>query len=108
MKNHLGVRKPPKRVSFIYPNGRRLKGTVLAEVYEKASYDGGDYLFVVQKIRIDGRASKQYDVRIGYYRKEHAETKWRWGSQTTFQADSRTTTRLLRKAKRSGIFRSDS
>ena|SRR2546425_2445219 len=103
MKHYPGVRKPPKRVSFKYPNGHRLRGVVLEEVYERASYEGGEYLFVVQKIHLDGHSAKQYDVRIGYYRKERREKTWRWGSQTTFQADKTTVARVLRRAMAKNI-----
>ncbi len=103
MKSYPGVRKPPKPTVFKYPNGLSLRGVVIEEIYKRASYPGGDYLFVVQKIRLDSYKGKSSDVRIGYYRKEPGESKWRWGSQTTFQADKKTTEKLLQEAIKKNI-----
>ena len=102
MSGYLGVNKPPKSTKFIYPNGSRRKGTVVSEIYMKASGDGGDYLFVIQTISYEKEPGKPY-VRFGYYRKEHHEKKWRWGSQTTFHTDKKTTEKIIRKAIAKGI-----
>jgi hypothetical protein len=99
-----GVRIPPKKIYFKYPNGHTLRATVTDEVYAKGSGQGGDYLFVVQRI-VNRLQPRKKTIRFGYYRKENHETRWRWGSQTTFHTDRRTTERIIRKAIARGLLR---
>src|SRR2546426_5848062 len=97
MDKYPGVHNPLKPTHFKYPNGHQRRGTIVAEIYARSSGKGGDYLFVIQKIHYDKEPRKHY-IRFGYYRKEHHEKRWRWGSQTTFHTDRRTTEKIIRKA----------
>ncbi|HBA38612.1 MAG TPA: hypothetical protein DCZ05_02385 [Deltaproteobacteria bacterium] len=97
MKNYPGVKSPPKPIHYRYPNGYKLTATVVDEVYARSSGEGGDYLFVIQKIDHPDWSPRS-GIRFGYYRKEKREEKWRWGSQTTFHTDKSTAETIIRKA----------
>jgi len=92
----------PEAIHLPLSNGRRVTREVEQEVFSKPiSHPGGDYLMVIQKITVSGK-KKSY-IRFGYYRKESNEKNWRWGSQTSFETDKRTTETLIRKAMKQGF-----
>lgn len=105
LNKYRGVSNPPKSTHFKYPNGFELRGEVIEEVCAESSGKGGDYLFVIQKIEYEKSPSSARGpwIRFGYYRKEHDEGEYRWGSQTTFHADKETTERIIHKAVEKGI-----
>ncbi len=105
-KNYPGVKNPPKKTKFTYPNGFKLKGEVVDEVRIKTTGKGGDYLFVIQKIEYEEPPDETKEnpwIRFGYYRKEHNEKRYRWGSQTTFHIDIDSTNEIIKKAIYEGI-----
>ena len=88
--------------------GFEIEGKVVDEVRVEPSGKGkgGDYLFVIQKIKYEklpDPEKKNPWIRFGYYRKEHDEEEYRWGSQTTFHADKETTEKIIKKAIDKGI-----
>ena len=106
LKKYRGVRDPPKNTHFKYPNGEEIKGKVVDEVHLENSGKGGDYLFVIQKIEYEDVPEPDAEnpwIRFGYYRKEHDEDKYRWGSQTTFHVDKRRVEEIVKKAVDKGF-----
>jgi hypothetical protein len=87
---------------FVYPNGKHLRGQVVKEISVDWKSSNGDYHLVVQQCDVDG-GLKPYDVRFGYYRRNPGKKRWKWGSQTTFQADKKTVEKVIRKAIKAGL-----
>jgi hypothetical protein len=69
---------------------------------DAASSRRGDYLMVIQEIIGSDQITR---IRFGYYRKEKHEKVWRWGSQTTFVTDKRTTEKIIRNAVGRGLLK---
>lgn len=100
-KRRSGIRPLPRTMHFKYPDGKHLRGKVVEEICHERNYPHGEYLFVVQKCKIEGQMP--YDVRFGYYRRETGKKRWVWGSQTTFQSDKATVEKVIRKAIKAGL-----
>lgn len=93
-------------MKFQYPNKYELHGLVRKEVYHELSGEGGDYVFVIQEVHHQNppEAGKGNTwVRFGYYRKNHGEPRYRWGSQTTFHAPKKDAAKIIQKAIAQGI-----
>ena len=102
VKNKLpGIRDPPKNTKFKYPEGVKIRGKVIKEVRKfKHGTVSGDYCMVIQLVEYpDGKDR----VRFGYYRKKPGDDKFRWASQTTYQAPVDFTQDLIKMAEKEGI-----
>lgn len=96
-----GIRDPPKKLKFKYPEGGKANAEVVKEIRKKKlGTVSGEYCFVIQLVKYPGSEDR---VRFGYYRKKAGDTKYRWASQTTYQAPVSFTKELIRMAEREGI-----
>jgi hypothetical protein len=101
MKDYPGIKKPPKKVRFSYPEGPTSEGTVIKEVGELVDCGiYGDYVFVIQLIDY---GDEDKHVRFGYYRKKPGSDRFIWGSQTTYHTGVDVTNRLINKANKEKI-----
>ena len=96
-----GIKNPPKTVHFKYPEGHRIKATVIKEVKKKKKGTvSGEYCFVIQLIEHPDGENR---VRFGYYRRKEGAKNFRWGSQTTYDAPVNFTKELIKMAEEKGI-----
>ena len=100
-EEYLGIRDPPKYQKFKYPEGGENRAKIIKEVRKKKlGTVSGEYCFVIQLIEYTGEENR---VRFGYYRKKAGENKYRWASQTTYQAPVSFTKELIKMAEKDGI-----
>jgi len=96
-----GIKDPPKTVHFKFPEGHRMKATVIKEVRKKRkSPVSGEYCFVIQLIEHPNGENR---IRFGYYRRKEGAKKFRWGSQTTYHVPVGFTRELIKMAEKEGI-----
>lgn len=99
-----GIRDPPKRITFTYPDGTTKTGTVVDRVESLMEIEGGaDYLWVVEHIEWDDSDEDEHNIRFGYYRRPKGSDRWGWGSQTTFNAPRDITVDLIEEAMDKGF-----
>lgn len=100
----MAIKPIPRNVKWTERNKKdKLTGKVIKEVQETENYSWGDFCRVIQVIRKDGEAEDL--IRLGYYVKNAGfpDSKYMWGSQTTFITKRSTFDKLLQKAKKEGL-----
>src|SRR6266581_3204258 len=99
------LRDPPRKVSFLYPDGYRRQGTMIkATEPELIRSEHGDYAARIELIDFGG---DKRSIRFGYYRREkgrNADNDWNWASRNTWVFSAEVTKRQIEAAKRMGFF----
>lgn len=92
----------PRRVKYKERDGKtETEGWVVKEAYLDEEYPFGDFHKLIQLIDFKGKEA----VRFGYYVKDHGapESKYKWGSQTTFILHKKNFKELVKRAQAHGI-----
>src|SRR2546428_6458396 len=100
----MAIRELPRPIKYTERDGKtKVIGTVEKEVWVTDNFEFGTFRKLLQDIRFKHR--KESFIRLGYYVKDHRapNSKFQWGSQTTFILSKRKFKKLLGEARKQGI-----